>query len=261
MYDEPEEQNNERTIDPKQRTAEKVAELCTHAELAAIFEGNRKFEAAIDVRFDRDLAREIQRDVGKLEKAKSPEIPLLPPTATDEAVALMTLVKERGVSANDYHIARRPGEVTIVRWLGGEAVETFYQRLAAHFAFSLEGTREDERQANEWKNDPGTLAYLDALDAVKFDTALWYLREPIDTLGLFALSTQTADEINIAFLCDQIMGVPAEEIVGVASAPKDPTDEGELAWYFKLFSLRGTVDGEPRMLFFTYLQKAVDDFD
>ena len=260
MYDEPDEQTNERASDPAERTKEKVAELCTHAELAAVFEANRKFEAAIDVKLDRDLARDIQRGIGKLEKTKSAEIPLLPPDAMADAAALMKLVADRGLSSGDYHIARRPGEVTIVRWLEGDAIETFYTRLQAHFDAGLEGVQEDERQANEWKNEPTTMAYLEALDKVKLKTGEWYLREAIDALGLFVLSTQTADEINIAFLCDHLMGVPAEEIVGAASAPKDPTDESELAWFFKLFSLRGKVDGEARMLFFTYLQKADEDF-
>ena len=54
-----------------------------------------------------------------------------------------------------------------------------------------------------------------------------------------------------------------------ASAPPDsPTDfdklsagERDRAWFFKLFSLRGMVEGEERMCFFTYLQKSEDTFD
>ncbi|MDB5303952.1 MAG: hypothetical protein JWM97_1501, partial [Phycisphaerales bacterium] len=39
----------------------------------------------------------------------------------------------------------------------------------------------------------------------------------------------------------------------------EPTEQ-DLAWFFKLFSLRGTVDGTERMCFFTYLQKSDDSF-
>ena len=60
-----------------------------------------------------------------------------------------------------------------------------------------------------------------------------------------------------ALFSDYVMSVPASEIVGSASAPPDeaPT-ERDLAWFFKLFSLRGIIDGEERMCFFTYLQKS-----
>ena len=88
-----------------------------------------------------------------------------------------------------------------------------------------------------------------------------FLRDVVRRRGAAVLSTTTADEINIAYLCDHVMGVPAVEVVGRASAPpgEEPT-ERDLAWYFKLFSLRGLDDGTERMCFFTYLQKAEDTF-
>jgi hypothetical protein len=52
------------------------------------------------------------------------------------------------------------------------------------------------------------------------------------------------------------MGVEAAEVVGRASAPpEDGATEQDRAWFFKLFSLRGVIDGVERMCFFTYLQK------
>jgi hypothetical protein len=111
----------------------------------------------------------------------------------------------------------------------------------------------------EWKQDPKTLAYLKALDAVEVKMAERYLREPIKAHGLFVLSTQSADELNIAYLADYVMTVPAADIVGSASAPpEDGATESDLAWFFKLFSLRGVVEGVERMCFFTYLQKSDD---
>ena len=50
-------------------------------------------------------------------------------------------------------------------------------------------------------------------------------------------------------------------IVGPASAPPEAPTERDLAWFFKLFSLRGQRDGVEQMCFFTYLQKTDDTFD
>ena len=78
---------------------------------------------------------------------------------------------------------------------------------------------------------------------------------------LFVLSTQMADEINIAYLSDHIMEVPAADIVGKVSAPPEDPPEKDLAWFYKLFSLRGVRDGVEQMCFFTFLQKTDDSFD
>jgi hypothetical protein len=57
------------------------------------------------------------------------------------------------------------------------------------------------------------------------------------------------------------MGVSAEEIVGPRSAPGPDPSESDLAWFFKLFSLRGVQgDGVEQMCFFAYLQKS-DELD
>ncbi|HSU66355.1 MAG TPA: hypothetical protein VLJ39_05770, partial [Tepidisphaeraceae bacterium] len=261
MFDDPQEEPKERTFDPANRAKEKSDEFRMHAELAAVFEGPRKFDAQILTDLDPQLAREIQRTMLKLEKAKSPDHPLLPDGVAPDAAGLLNMANERGLSTNDYHISRRPGEVMIVRWLEGDQVQTYYDRIQAHFDAALEGFKEDERQAQEWKQDPKTLAYLKALDEIEVKMEERYLRDPIKKLKVFVLSTQTADEINIAYLTDHIMSVPAAEVVGSASAPEDGATEHDLAWFFRLFSLRGVRDGIEQMCFFAYLQKAEDTFE
>ena len=250
----------ERAIDPAARAKDKSDEFRMHAELAAVFEGPRKFDAELVGGLDANVARDIQRMMGRLEKAKTPDSPVLPAAFAVDAGALLDMPAARSLSTNDYHLHRRPGEVMIVRWLAGEPVETYYERLQAHFDAAMDGFKEDERQALAWKQDPQTLAYLAALDAVEVKMAERYLREPIRAHNLFVLSTQSADELNIAYVSDHIMGVSAAEIVGTASAqPEDGATERDLAWFFKMFSLRGVVNGEERMCFFTYLQKSDDD--
>lgn len=257
MYDEPEEEPSERVIKPADRAREKSDEFRMHAELAAVFEGTRKFDAQLVPGLDPEVARDVQQTMGKLEKAKTAESPVLPEgSATAEAARLLNLAEQRGLSTNDYHVRRRPGEVLIVRWLAGEQVDTFYDRIQAHFDAALDGFKEDERQAKEWKQDPQTLAYLEAIDAIDVKMAERYLRDPIRAHNLCVLSTQAADEMNIAYLADHIMNVPAADLVGDASAPPDAPTESDLAWFFKLFSLRGIREGVEQMCFFTYLQKS-----
>lgn len=261
MFDEPNEPSAERSVDPATRAREKSDELRTHAELAAVFEGSRKFDAQLLPGFDPELARDIQRRIGKLERSKSPDSPILAAPSAADAADLLNLPATRGLSTNDYHIHRRPGEVMIVRWLAGDQVATFYERIQAHFDAALEGLRDDERASHEWKQDPQTLAYLAALDAVDVKMAERYLRGVIRSHNLFVLSTQTADEINIAYLSEQIMGVSAADLVGPASAPPGEPTESDLAWFFKLFSIRGINQGVEQMCFFIYLQKSDDTFD
>ncbi len=232
-----------------------------HAELAAIFEGNRKFDARILPKLDAQIARDCQKAMAKLEKAKVENTPAISPEASPQAAELLDLLSSKGISTNDYHIYRRPGEVMIVRWLAGEEVETFYTRLQAHFDFALEAYREDQKQSHGWKQDPQTTAYLSALDAIEVKMEERYLRPIIREHGVFVLSTQAADEMDISHLCDYIMGVPAEEIVGAASAPPDDPTERDRAWFFKLFSLRGIKDGVEQMCFFAYMQKSDDAAD
>ena len=259
MYEEPAETPQEPSSDPANRAKEKSDEFRMHAELAAVFEACRKFEAQIRPGLDAQLARDIQRGMARLEKAKEADSPVLPETSNAQALDLLRFSDAHLLSTNDYHLHRRPGEVMAARWLAGEQVETFYQRLQAHFDAAMEGFREDERSSNEWKQDPATLAYLAALDALEVRMADRYLRDIIKQHGVCVLSTQTTDDINIAYLADHIMGVAPADIVGAASAPPENPAEQDLAWFFKLFSLRGVVEGIERMCFFAFLQKSDAD--
>jgi hypothetical protein len=261
MYEEPEPENEGpegRPVKPEDRAREKSDEFRMHAELVAVFEGIRKFDARILPRLDPQIARDSQRAIGRLEKSRIEETPVVSEEAAPQAAELLELPDNSELSTNDYHIHRRPGEVMIIRWLAGEQVDSFYARLQAHFDAALKQFREDERQALSWKQDPDTLAYLTVLDAIDVKMPERYLREIIRKHNVFVLSTQSADEMDIQHLCDFIMGVSASEVVGAASAPPDQPTEQERAWFFKLFALRGISKGNERMCFFAYLQKSDD---
>jgi len=260
MYEDPEENPSERANDPSVRAKEKADEFRTIAELAAVFEGVRKFEAELKPGFDTAVMRDLQRAMAKLEKSKTPESPVLPEPSLADAAALLNWPAEKNLTTNDYHIARRPGEVMIARWLAGQQVDQFYTRIQAHFDAAINGFKEDERQALEWKQDDSAEKYLAALDKIEDKLADRYLREPIKAFKLFVLSTQTADEINVQFLCETMMGVPISDLVGPQSAPPDDASPSDLAWFFKLFSLRGVAGEEERMCFFVFMQKSDESF-
>jgi len=257
MFDDPSESPTERSITPADRAREKADEFRMHAELAAVFEAPRKFGAQVLSDLGAEVARDLQRTIGKVEKARLTETPVLPPDAWPDASTVLAIPKAKELSTQDYHIHRRPGEVMMARWLTGDQVETFYERLQAHFDAAVGAFREEERQSNEWKQDPATLQYLDALDKLEYRMADRYLRPIIRQHKIFVLSTQAADEMDIMHLCDYLMGMEAADVVGKASAPpeEEPT-ERDRAWFFKLFSLRGIVDDAESMCFFTYLQKS-----
>ena len=65
MYDEPKEDPADHVMDPAARAREKANELRIHAEIAAVFEGNRKFGAEFLTRLDADMAREVQRTMAR----------------------------------------------------------------------------------------------------------------------------------------------------------------------------------------------------
>jgi len=62
-----------------------------HAELAAVFEGPRKFDAQIEAGLNPDTAREIQRTMARLEKAKIPETPVIAEGSMDAALAILRM--------------------------------------------------------------------------------------------------------------------------------------------------------------------------
>ncbi|HTL28622.1 MAG TPA: hypothetical protein VL282_05365 [Tepidisphaeraceae bacterium] len=262
MFDEPDENESpaERSFNPEDQAKERFDEFRMHAEIAAVFEATRKFEAEILPKLDPGIARDIQRTMAKLEKSRSPESPVLPPDSMADAARLLDLPKAKDLTTNDYHVHRRPAEVMIVRWLTGEQVEIFYERFQAHFDAALNQFRQEERQQKEWKQDPQTLKYLDALDKIDVKMPDRYLRELIRKHKLFVLSTQAADELDIIFLADYVMGANAADVVGTANAPGEERTEQDRAWFFKLFSLRGMKDAQERMCFFTFLQKAEESW-
>lgn len=261
MFEEPDENDRdenpvEKSADPAQRAKDKFDEFRMHAELVAVFEGKRKFDVGIYPGLDADVARDIQKTMAKLEKARLPDTPVLPPEQTSEAERILKLHSE--FSTGDYHIHRRPGEVMIVRWLSGDLVDTFYERFQAHFDAAMTQFREEERQNLGWKKDPKTTEYLEALDKIDVKMSDRYLREVIQKHKAFILSTQTADEMDILHLCDYVMGVDPAVIVGNLAPGEAPTEK-ERAWFFKMFALRGTSAGVEEMCFFTYLQKSDDN--
>jgi hypothetical protein len=262
MFDEPnEDRGAELPRNPADRAKDKSDEFRMHAELCAVFEAHRKFDAEIIPGLDADLARDAQRTIGRLEKSKPPDSPILPDSSAADAARVLNLPQTNDLSTNDFHIHRRPGEVMILRWIQADQVETFYARLQAHFDAALDQHREDERQSHGWKQDPNTQAYLAALDAMNVRMADRYLRDPIRKHNLFVLSSQSSDELDILHLSDLIVGVPAADLVGAASAPPDQPTERDRAWFFKLFSLRGMNKGVEQMCFFAFLQKADDGSD
>jgi len=263
MFDEPEDAPQSKHFDPKERAQAKLDEFRMHAELAAVFEGTRKFDARILPGFDPQIARDAQKTIASLEKAKLPDTPVIKAESESIAAELLNLPATKDISTNDYHLYRRPGEVMILRWLQGDEVDSFYTRLQAHFDAALNQYREDEHSTHGWKQDPQMQACLDALDKIELKMDERYLRPIIREHKIHVLSTQAADEMDIMHLADVIMGVPSAEVVGEASAPPDeaPTEQ-DRAWFFKLFSLRGiTKEGMEQMFFFAYLQKTDDDWD
>jgi hypothetical protein len=258
MFDEPNEEPKERSFSPADRARDKSDEFRMHAELAAVFEGCRKFDAQLLPGLDAKFIREIQRGMATLDKSKIPDTPVIADESSKLAAKILGDFKTEKLSTNDYHIHRRPGEVMIARWLVGDQVATYYERIQAHFDAAMNGFRTETRQNEEWKQDPATLAYLDALDAVKVNMSEKYARQIIKNHRIFILSTQSADEMNIEYLCQYIMGITIPQLVGSASAPPDEPSEQDLAWFFKLFSLRGMVEGIEHMCFFAFLQKSDD---
>ncbi len=259
-YDGPEESPAERPSSPADRAADRFDEFRRQAELVAVFEGCRKFDAGIVPGLDAGVGREVQRGIGRLEKSWEAGGPFLLASASADAAALLAMPDAGALSTNDYHVHRRPGEVMVVRWLVGDQVATFYDRLQAHFDVARDGYVEDQEQDLQWKPDEAVRATLVALKAIEGRMAVRAHRDAIRQLKRFTLATQTADEMNIAHLANAVMGVPAADLVGARSAPPaDPTDR-DLAWFFKLFLLRGVdAAGAERMCCFTYLQKSDDD--
>ena len=113
MDQEPQRRKGEGSADPATRAREKADELALHAELAAVFEGPRKFDAEVLPGLDPGVARDAQRTVGRLEKARAENSPVLPPAVAADAAALLNLPDaddaKVALTRDDYHVYRRPG--------------------------------------------------------------------------------------------------------------------------------------------------------
>ncbi len=256
--------SDESPVQPAQRARERIDEIRMYAELGAIYEGTHKFDA--DIRpLSGNTAREFQQGVAKLARQKVENSSLIHPESTSDALGLLKRAVDLGT--NDYHLARKPGEVILVRSLVGPQVDQFYERMEAHLKAGIEGLREDEEQALAWKDDPETRAYLKALGEPVDPMALRYARPVVKQHPVAVLSTWTADEISISYLVESIMQRNISDIVDPANVPEDGMDESQLAWFFRLFSLRAapldpdTKQRTEQILFFTFLQKTDDDFE
>src|SRR5438270_679998 len=100
MFDEPEETPQDRPFDPLERAKASCDEFRMHAELAAIFEGVRKFEARILPTLSPEIARETQRTVARLEKSRLPDTPVIAPEIAPLAAQLLDLPDANEISTN-----------------------------------------------------------------------------------------------------------------------------------------------------------------
>lgn len=261
MFDEPDEAPNERIIDPAAHAREKSDEFRMHAELAAVFEGPRKSGSEVHFDLEYEMARDLQKRFAGLARSKIADIPVLPALSVGDAASLLSVPATAALHVNDYYVYRRPGEVMIVRWIEGDQVESFYERFQAHFDAALDNYRQEQRQAHAWKQDARTQAYLAALDGIDTRMAQIFLRDMIREFKVFVLSTLTADELNLQYLAEDLMGLAMTDLATPALTPAFEPTQRDLAWFFKLFSLRGVEGPVERACFFAFLQKAEDTFD
>src|SRR5450432_2486798 len=108
MFEEPNEDPENRRVDPVERAKSKCDEFRMHAELCAIFEGNRKFDARILPGLDAEVARDCQKTMGRLEKSRVTDTPVISPELFSQAAELLDVPNTKNISLNDYHIYRRP---------------------------------------------------------------------------------------------------------------------------------------------------------
>src|SRR4051812_26575045 len=104
MFEEPEDNESQRPFNPADRAKDKTDEFRMHAELAAIFEAHRKFDAQILPNLDPQVARDTQKTIGLLERSRHPDTPVILDKSVADAAKLLDLPSTAGVSTNDYHI-------------------------------------------------------------------------------------------------------------------------------------------------------------
>ena len=269
MFDDDADEAPARRTDPEQAARDKLEELRMYAELAAVFEGPRKFDHDLRRDLPSDLAQRLQRGMLTLERARPNQVQILPDEQVPLARELLSANDPAGLTCGDYHACVRPGQVVMARWIRGEDFDVFHERLLAHFDAMLAGHIEDEESARAWQGDPSLPKYLESLEKFKPNLADRYLVAFVRSGRVPAcLSTHTADELNIAFLAETVMGLSVPEVVGpqagAATSDEDDDDaypdESALAWYFKLYLLRGTVERVPTACFFAFLQKTSNEW-
>ncbi len=113
------------------------------------------------------LARDMQRAMGRLEKSKSPDSPVLPGPRRRCGRPAEPSQSPRPVHQRLPHPspARRSDDRPLAGQ--GDQVETFYERLQAHFDAALEGFRKTNGRPTNGSKTRKTLAYLAALDAIE----------------------------------------------------------------------------------------------
>jgi hypothetical protein len=256
MFDDPSEPPPELAATAQARAAEKIDEFRLQAELCAVFEATWKYDAQILPVDDPKTLRSIQKTIAGLERDRIDGTPVIKPERAADAAALLDTPRTGVFSTNDYHVLQAGGQVLICRWLEAEQVQTFYERFQAHFDVALHAHIEEFRSEHEWRQDPGADGYLRALESSKTLMAQRYLRDTIREHRVFVLSTHSVGELNLLFLCEQIMRADPAEVVGADDAPDDTATDADRTWYFKLFALRGVVEQTERMFFFAFMEKA-----
>ena len=130
---------------------------------------------------DPEVAREVQRGMARLEKAKSPDSPVLPQPSAADAAALLDLPRRpRPVHQRLPHPppARRSDDRPLAP---GRAGRDVLRAASGPLRRGPGGVQGGRAAGQEWKQDPQTLAYLTALDAIEVRMADRYLRDEIRT--------------------------------------------------------------------------------
>lgn len=229
MFDDPDDASQSRRVGPEQAAAEKLEELRMYAELAAVFEGTARFGHAVRHDLPARVARQLQRGMVTLERARDGSVQLIPPEQVPLAHELLRLHRLEQLTLCDYHGCGESGELHIARWVAGSDFDTVFERLQAHFESMLEGHIEEEREARGWRGDPYVSAYLAALERLKPDLPTRYLLPYLRSGAVPAcLSTHTVDNLSVSFLCSTVMQIDAP----VLFAPWHNMTAEEAAEYF-----------------------------
>ena len=147
----------------------------------------------------------------------------------------------------------------IVRWLAGDQVETFYERLQAHFDAALEGFKEDEHQARNGSRTPRRWNISRHwMPGIENGRQISSRSDP--QANVFVLSTLSADEMNIAYLPTTSWASLPPRSSAHLGAADEPTDRGSGVVLQAVLASGDGRRGE-RMCFFAFLQKSDESGD